>query len=373
MNRGIEGKLLDALYGMDLQAPDWGPFFACLAQTFRSHVISMQVHDAMHRQGRLLQVAGVSEALLTRYESLVRDHPWFERGAVPLLSLGIADDRGLATEAELDASRFHAEFMVPARVGHGLALCLHHQGPESIAVLTINREVQAGFYDAQELQLAQALLPHLRNVYALQQRLGWLECTFQSFRSALDQQVDGILLLGADGRVLFSNIAAQRMESDRLFFLLPDGRLGVPWSADEHELRKVLQRVSEVDAAEPVIQPLHGRDGQLAGMCKLCPAAMLSGEQWSEFQVRVIVFIKAVAATSLDLVARRLESQWGFTHAEGQLAHWLMQGLSLDEAAERIGVSKNTVRSQLRALFYKTETRRQAELVRLLLQLSHVS
>lgn len=99
---------------------------------------------------------------------------------------------------------------------------------------------------------------------------------------------------------------------------------------------------------------------------------MLSGEQWSEFQVRVIAFIKALAVTSLDLVARRLESQWGFTHAEGQLAHWLIQGLSLDEAAERIGVSKNTVRSQLRALFDKTETRRQAELVRLLLQLSHV-
>lgn len=372
MNRGIDGNLLDALYGMDLQTPDWTPFFACLSQVFRSPVISVQAHDTMHRQGRVQEVVGVSKALLARYESLAGDHPWFERGAEALLSLGIADDRGLATEAELKASRFHAEFMVPARVGHGIALCLHHRGPESIAVLTINRDAPAGFYSNRELELARALLPHLRTVYALQQRLGWLEGTAQSFRAALDQHVDGILLLDADGRVLFSNLAAQRMEAQRLVSRMPDNRLSMPWPSDEHALLQLLNRLTDSNTAGPVVYPLHSRDGKLTGMCKFCSAGMLAGAQWSEFRAQVIVFIKTIALASLDMVAHRLESQWRFTHAEAHLAQWLMQGLSLDEAADRIGVSKNTVRTQLRALFNKTETRRQAELVRLLLQLSHL-
>ncbi|MDP3816251.1 MAG: helix-turn-helix transcriptional regulator [Pseudomonas sp.] len=36
-----------------------------------------------------------------------------------------------------------------------------------------------------------------------------------------------------------------------------------------------------------------------------------------------------------------------------------------ENCAERLGVSLNTVRSQLRALFRKTDTERQAELVQL--------
>jgi DNA-binding CsgD family transcriptional regulator len=66
-----------------------------------------------------------------------------------------------------------------------------------------------------------------------------------------------------------------------------------------------------------------------------------------------------------------LREQWGFTLAEAQLAQQLMRGCSLEEAAQRVSVSKNTVRSQLRSLFMKTETHRQAELVRVLLTLSH--
>jgi DNA-binding CsgD family transcriptional regulator len=52
--------------------------------------------------------------------------------------------------------------------------------------------------------------------------------------------------------------------------------------------------------------------------------------------------------------------------AEQRLAELLAQQLSPEACAERLNVSINTVRSQLRALFRKTDTSRQAELVSLL-------
>ncbi|WP_161596240.1 helix-turn-helix transcriptional regulator [Rhodanobacter glycinis] len=349
MDRWNAKHLLDALYGMDFQTPDWTPFFAGLSEAFHSHVIAIQTHDTMHRLGRMMKVVGVSDTLLARYEALSHDHLWFERGATPLLSNGLADDRGLATEAELKATRFYAEFMAPARVVHGMALCLYHQGPNNLAVLTVNRDSHSGYYNEHEHELARKLLPHLRNVYALQQRLGWLEDHSQRFRSALNLLTDGVLLLDADGHLLFCNNAAQQMEVHQLFARRPDGRLAMPWPADEHLL-------------------LHGK---LTGMLKFCPAGLIAGTQWSEFQVRVIAFIKIIAP-AISTAWPRLQDQWGFTPAEAQLAQWLMQGFSLDEAAERIGVTKNTVRTQLRSLFDKTETRRQADLMRVLIQLSHV-
>ena len=57
---------------------------------------------------------------------------------------------------------------------------------------------------------------------------------------------------------------------------------------------------------------------------------------------------------------------FGLTPAEARLAIHLATGASLTEAADAFGVTHNTVRAQLRAIFDKTDTRRQTDLVRLL-------
>ena len=56
-----------------------------------------------------------------------------------------------------------------------------------------------------------------------------------------------------------------------------------------------------------------------------------------------------------------------FTPAETQLALQLADGLALEEAADELGISKNTARAHLRAVFSKTGVTRQATLVRMLL------
>ena len=55
------------------------------------------------------------------------------------------------------------------------------------------------------------------------------------------------------------------------------------------------------------------------------------------------------------------------THAEAELVRLLSCGLSLEQVAERRGVTMNTARGQLKQVFAKTDTNRQGELVRLVL------
>ena len=70
----------------------------------------------------------------------------------------------------------------------------------------------------------------------------------------------------------------------------------------------------------------------------------------------------------LDLFATEvLESLYQLTAAEAELVRLLSQGFSLDEAARERGVTINTARSQLKQVFSKTDTRRQGELMRLVL------
>ena len=71
---------------------------------------------------------------------------------------------------------------------------------------------------------------------------------------------------------------------------------------------------------------------------------------------------------SIHLPWRRVAICYGLTQAEAKLAVQLAGGVSLEEAAEHLGVSIHTARTHLKAVFAKTSARRQPELVAMLLQ-----
>jgi DNA-binding CsgD family transcriptional regulator len=74
----------------------------------------------------------------------------------------------------------------------------------------------------------------------------------------------------------------------------------------------------------------------------------------------------------LDLETRaapaetHMQRVFGLTSAESRLAVQLARGEALETAADLLQVSKETVRTQLKAVFAKTETSRQSELVALI-------
>ncbi|WP_238474371.1 helix-turn-helix transcriptional regulator [Pseudomonas cavernae] len=72
-------------------------------------------------------------------------------------------------------------------------------------------------------------------------------------------------------------------------------------------------------------------------------------------------------ADSPQASRRLLRKLFQLTATETEVALLMMDGLTLDEAADKLGVMKNTVRAHLRGLFAKTGATRQALLVKTLL------
>jgi DNA-binding CsgD family transcriptional regulator len=68
-----------------------------------------------------------------------------------------------------------------------------------------------------------------------------------------------------------------------------------------------------------------------------------------------------------------LRALYGLTSAEVEVANGLVRGATIEEIADARGTSVATARTQLKMLLAKTDTRRQAELVRLLLRLPRSS
>lgn len=69
----------------------------------------------------------------------------------------------------------------------------------------------------------------------------------------------------------------------------------------------------------------------------------------------------------------RLSLIFGLTKAEARLAARLALGESLEQAAGALGISIGTARNQVKSIFGKTETSRQAELVALLWRVARMA
>jgi len=67
------------------------------------------------------------------------------------------------------------------------------------------------------------------------------------------------------------------------------------------------------------------------------------------------------------LPVERLQDAFALTEAEGRLAARLAAGEGLRSAAQSLGITYGTARARLAEIFQKTETRRQGELINLLL------
>lgn len=92
------------------------------------------------------------------------------------------------------------------------------------------------------------------------------------------------------------------------------------------------------------------------------------GKVWAEPLVALVLLSNRNAASS-DHSSRRL----GLTAAEARLAAKLVQGLQIADAAESLGISTHTARTQLKSIFAKTGARRQSELLHLLTDVSRIS
>ena len=93
------------------------------------------------------------------------------------------------------------------------------------------------------------------------------------------------------------------------------------------------------------------------------PVARVAGDPGGPAAIAFVSDPEARSEADLEL----LRHVYRLTTAEARLAGRMAAGDSTEEAAARLGVSRSTIRSQLKQLFRKTGARRQGELVRLLL------
>jgi DNA-binding CsgD family transcriptional regulator/PAS domain-containing protein len=262
---------------------------------------------------------------------------------------------------------YYNEWCKPQGVEATIATNLLVKGPLS-TVIAVSRPYAEGDFDAKETGLFVELIPHLQRSVQLQLRLAGLDGPAKGSADILDRFLQGVILVDAEARVIFANRAAERMlRAGQGLFLGRDGlRTEIP--GETRRLRRII-----AGCAEP--RPGFGGAGGRLWLSREhgVPVTIVIAPHHTRFNwidvmgPRAILFITDPEAKAGP---RRswLREDFGLTPAEAAVAIEVLEADGLREAACRLGISLPTARTHLAHVFDKTGTRRQADLVRLLLQ-----
>lgn len=183
---------------------------------------------------------------------------------------------------------------------------------------------------------------------------------------ALNLLAVGVVLVEDGGRILNANRVAQQILERCDGLSVSGGRLLAAYGHDHTALGRSIAAAS---AAVPTNGALAcGRPSGRRPLSVVVKA--LRRHAHPDRPGFAAVFItdpeQEVSAEAQDFAGL-----YGLTPAEARLASRLVRGMSPAQAAGALGLTVNTVRTHLKRIFSKTETRRQSDLVRLLLTGRH--
>jgi len=259
------------------------------------------------------------------------------------------------------ATRIYRKVLQSAGVEHSLTV-QYSDAPELFTALSFFRRPQQAPFSSSEMDRLGALVPHLRRALAIQSRVCMQEKQAQPGYLLLDTLRVGIVILTPQGRVNHANVAA------RTLFSLDDGihiageTLVASRNRDQEALRAALLAASDTSRHQAirVERPSGRRAFQILVMRLTEPGrAALPNLHAQPCLAMFISDPDQALETNTDLLRR----MFSVTEMETRVLERITAGRSPEEVATDLSIGISTARSHLRALFTKTCTFKQSDLV----------
>jgi DNA-binding CsgD family transcriptional regulator len=359
-------RLIGAIYEGAMESPPWQAGLQLMRDRLQAaHVTLMLRPPSSENAGVMINTGSVTKQGVESYET----HFFSMDPFVRLAEGEVVTAEELIGKQWLQ-STVYQEYLRPLGVRHLLGADIYtKEGIECRLRVTRSHEAQP--FSVEDKALVRFLLPHLKRSIQLHARLDFLECERQLFAGTINRMLLGIVSFSQNGTLLETNQEARRILAEKDGIWLSGNNLSVEVTQEGRELQRMVRQAlsgTVADKGPGVVEAMSvtrpsGR-AKLGVLVRQIPLGT-----WSESRQRpaVAVFLRdpesSAAQPSHELV-RRL---FGLTRMEAALALLLAEGLTLDEAAEKMDVRRNTARTHLRSIFCKTWVTRQTMLVRLLL------
>lgn len=342
--------LIEAVYAAAEGSRSWASFLHELSETMRSGPTAFLMHDFRDQLGSISAIVNLDEKQREQFESYYSViNPWmqpeFQKRFTPgKVRLGVE----LVSHERVRATEFYQDFGRSNAVAHcvgGVIL----QDEDRIATIAVNAGDDREPFDVDDRRELEALMPHLSHAIRWQAA----QQAYEKTRGILDELPHAVWEVDAKGRPLSLNAAAQRLIEEGSAFTLQRGVL----------------KVRVADEWQPVSAYFHQPPAPVAWNRYLLttrPMRLDPGAFWVLRHAGHLVTAAEIGAPSAERIEKAARL-FGLTVAEARLVAVLLPDTTLAQAAGKLGVSYNTAKTQLAAVFGKTNTRKQSELASLVI------
>ena len=368
-----ESDVLVRLVNRLIEAPGsnegWQSFLLELCDALDGSAASFISQDLLTRDGSIAVTARTDPEALGLYnQHWSREDPWARNMTPDVLRSGaVFPGDILISHAKLKRTAYYTDF---AR-RYGIVRCVAgmiEAEPEAFSCISINGTEARAPFGAGEQRLLLALMKPIRRAVDLHRRLGAAELRAGSVETVLNRLSHGVLLVSAEGRVQFENDVARRILAARDGLLVERNELRGATSDDTRRLREAIADATRLATGQTNGDTLVHieRSGMKARLSVLVTPLPPGRVPLASPQTVVAVFVTAPELLA-PATPEMLRAMFGLTPAESELVTKLIEGLTLNQAADSLQLARDTVRKRLKAVFLKTETHSQAQLMRLVL------
>lgn len=273
-------------------------------------------------------------------------------------------EQDVSTEEERKRLPYYQEFLRRHRMGWWAGVGFAANGRDWC--LAIPRFDDQGAFSREDARVLSVIAPRLGRLLALAEQLG--DARASGAIDALTRLRTPALIVDLFGRCLRANDHAERLFDED--FHLSQRRLRAADAESDARLQSLLDGAStpwlgdSSAAPEPVVIRRPGRRPLLV---EAVPIRSGFADAFSSAAALVTIADLANRAAPSE---KLLGAMFGLTPAEARLAAALTSGATLEQAAEALQIARETARGRLKAVFTKTQTNRQAELMALLARIA---
>jgi DNA-binding CsgD family transcriptional regulator len=340
---------------------------ARFGETFRkaTGVRSNLIFLSDHRTGRLERLIDVSgnfdDAARSDYEAHYHAiNPWY-RHARNRRPPYVARGQEMIAADALERSEFGADWCRRVGIFHMLGGVQAVDG-EIVVASGIHRPRHEDPFNEADKQNYALILEHVGRALRFAVQLGLHRQREALSLDVIDRLDTGVMVIKSNGELAYANPIAERLFRGNRWFGCVRGRIRPIYSDDEARLAAELaaasrSSVNEMHGAPFVVRdPIEGP--LLIQVLPFRPAAFPGGLAGAH---ALVMFRDPDRKTGV--IPARLRDAFGLTTAEARLVAQLHDTQSLKDAAQSLGISEATARTQLKSVFAKTGFRRQGELL----------
>lgn len=363
-------ELITLIYQGPLEATPWQSFLEALSRRMRCKNAAITLR--LSRQGTPPLIIWGPPPAIGEREARQVNAIHAELGHLDPLRNALTKPGDIATLSEviapeeLQQNRFYREIMQPYGIAFELGMYISEPGGWEGNVGLTNGVDEEDFSEADKEVLI-ALRPHLEQSLALFSRLRRDETELQVMIDTLDRLTICTFILDGAGRIVRTNSAGRRLMKSSQAIRAADDRLVLASKTDNAALQQLIGKALTARRdANNFTEALRIDSDADRHLGVLVRTIETPSRYSNEAEPAAVVYVSGSAANQ---PLERLVSQiFDLTPSEAHLAALLAAGLSLAEAAEKLDLTENTVRSYCKTILSKTGVSRQADLVRLILR-----